>query len=63
MNDVSHTCKMHSGIVADIKHNKDTNTAQWKEINGMKKFIMTTLLLVCVTLMGVLLQLAITLAK
>jgi len=62
-NNKNGTCKAHSGILSDVKHLEADNASQWEEINGMKKFIMTTLLMVCITLIGVLIQLAITLAK
>lgn len=56
-------CKAHSGIASDIEYLKTTNKSQWKEINGMKKFIMATLLLACLTLVGVLFQIVITMAQ
>ena len=56
-------CKRHSGIEARMDNLEKTNTAQWKEINGMKKFIMGSLLLGFMTLLGIVTQLAITLAR
>jgi hypothetical protein len=56
-------CKEHEAIKVRLDHAEQDNKDQWKEINGMKRFIMTTLVMVSLTLMGVLFNLAITLAK
>ena len=55
-------CKLHSGIVSDIGHLESANKAQWKEINGMKKFVVGTLATAVITLMMVLFNLLVTLA-
>lgn len=62
MNDINTVCKSHSGIVTDIKNIKDINLAQWREINGMKKFIIGTLATAVITLGMVVINLLITLA-
>lgn len=54
-------CKKHDGVERDLIHFKETNIAQWREINGMKKFIIATLASAVLTLMVVVINLMINL--
>lgn len=56
-------CKAHSGILSDIEHLEESDTAQWKEINAMKSRSIIILTSVVVTLIGVITNLVVLLIK
>ena len=54
-------CDAHSGIIAKINQICKSDDSQWKEINGMKKILLTSLGMVVLTLIGVIVNLALAL--
>ncbi len=56
-------CRAHSGFEARIKAREKDDSAQWKEINGMKKFIVGVLASSVLTLLVVVINLVMALAK
>ena len=56
-------CKQHMGLVKDIEHLKHSDDSQWTEINAMKTRSLVILTGVVVTLLGVIANLVILLAR
>ena len=46
-------CKAHSGCVTDIKHLQRESADQWREINKMRNWLISTLTASLLTLIGV----------
>ena len=53
----------HGKVCSDILHLKESDGNQWREINGMKRILLTSLGAIIVTMFGVMANLIITLAK
>jgi hypothetical protein len=53
----------HGEVCAEIKNLKSSDTRQWAEITGMKKLLLTSLGAIIVTMLGVIVNLAVTIAK
>ena len=53
----------HGKVCSEISHLKTSDENQWKEINGMKRILLTTLGAIIVTMFGVIINLAVTIAK
>ena len=56
-------CRAHSGITRDIEHLEASDKNQWKEINGMKKWLIGTLTASVLSLVGIVVTLAITIGR
>lgn len=57
------TCKLHSGICADMENLKESDRNQWNAINAMRTRSTATLTAVLVTMVGMLVNLLILLVK
>lgn len=56
-------CQDHSGVCKEIVHILESDRDQWKEINGMKRLLIIVLTSTVITMLGVILNLVVVLAK
>ncbi len=61
--DTCEVCKKHTGHVSDLKHLSESDTLQWVEINKLKTWLIATLTTSLLTLIGVIINVAMSLPK
>ena len=53
----------HGRVLSEIAHLKESDKGQWLEINNMKRILLTSLGAIIVTMLGVIINLIITVAR